>query len=405
MEINLEVTKNFYRTYNSEKRFVLHCGSARSGKTYAIIQYLIIKALEAEEPIIISIVRKTLPSIKKSVLRDFKEVMEALGLFNDEQFNKTDLIYKFNNDSIIEFFSVDQSQKYKGLKRDYLFINEATELSFEEFSQLNMRTIEKSILDWNPSGDCIGDILVEKRPEECDYYHSTYKDNPFLEQTIIDELEALKDIDYDLYRIYALGEKGRSLELIYPKYELVDEIPEEAKFLAIGLDYGYSNDPTAIVEIFKLDNNLYINELCYETQMTNADISNTLVSLDVPKNTILVAESSEPKSNEELKRLGWKSLLPTTKGKDSIMNGIDIIKRHNIFVTSDSLNVINEFKRYKWKTNPTTGDIINVPIDRFNHAMDAIRYIALMMLNINIRGTYNITIGGKGKLQSRITVL
>jgi phage terminase large subunit len=318
-----------------------------------------------------------------------------MGLYNDADHNKSDNIYRLNG-SVFEFFSIDNAQKYRGSKRDILYLNEANEFNYEDVFQLQIRTTQQVYIDYNPSFESgwIYDI-EEQRKGEVDFFRSTYLNNPFLEQSLVDEIERLKDTDADYWTIYGLGERGRSMDLIYQFHE-VDEIPtDRAEFVAIGLDWGFSNDPTTAIEVWKHDNTLYLNELLYKRGLTNSDIAEELRALGVDKRIDIVCDSAEPKSIEELRRFGYRA-HPAKKGPDSILNGIDILKRHRICVTSDSLNLVTELSRYKWMKD-ANGTLLNRPTDAYNHALDAVRYVALNMLSQKKRGQYNISITGAGK--------
>ena len=395
MNLDIEASEVFEWNYGANKRFVINCGGTRSGKTYSILQVLIVKVLQSQDPLLISIVRKTLPSLKKSILRDFVEILQSMGLYNDTDHNKSDNIYRLNG-SVFEFFSIDNAQKYRGSKRDILYLNEANEFNYEDVFQLQIRTTQQVYIDYNPSFESgwIYDI-EEQRKDEVDFFRSTYLNNPFLEQSLVDEIERLKDTDADYWTIYGLGERGRSMDLIYQFHE-VDEIPtDRAEFVAIGLDWGFSNDPTTAIEVWKHDNTLYLNELLYKRGLTNSDIAEELRALGVDKRIDIVCDSAEPKSIEELRRFGYRT-HPAKKGPDSILNGIDILKRHRICVTSDSLNLVTELSRYKWMKD-ANGTLLNRPTDAYNHALDAVRYVALNMLSQKKRGQYNISITGAGQ--------
>jgi len=401
MEVKLEVTPVFQKNWDSNKRFVINQGATRSSKTFSILQVLILRALNSDFPLTISIVRKTLPALKKSVLRDFINILDSLGLYDPSQHNKTDNTIQINN-SLFEFFSIDNAQKYRGSKRDILYVNEANELSYEDIFQLQIRTAQQIFLDYNPSDNqsWIYD-LIDERTEEVDFIKSTYKDNPFLEQVLIDEIERLKDTDDDYYRIYGLGERGNSRDLVYQYHEVEDIPTDKAQLVALGLDWGYSQDPTAVVEVWKAGENLYLNEVLYERGLTNYDISTKLNQLGVLRIHDIVADSAEPKSIEELNRYGFK-VKAAMKGPDSINNGIDILKRYRIHVTSSSTNLIKEFQRYKWLKD-SQGNLTNRPIDAFNHALDAVRYVGLNMLKKSNQGKYNISILGAGEIQHKFT--
>ena len=386
MHLNLKTSELFAKTYNSNKRFVIHQGGTRSGKTYSILQCLIIKALEATSPFTISICRRSMPSLKLSAMRDFINILDSMGLYKDSDHNKTEGTYKLGR-CMFDFLSMDDAAKKRGSKRDILYLNEANELSYEEQFQLVIRTEKQVIIDYNPSDNqsWIYDLL-EERSDEIDFIKSTYKDNPFLGEETIKEIENLKYTDDDYYRIYALGERGSGRTLIF-QYKQIKEIDyHTTQFVGLGMDFGYSNDPTTLVEVWKGGiNDLYIKELCYKTKLTNNDIIGELKKLDVAPHTLIVADSAEPKSIEEIRRAGF-NIKPTKKGKDSINVGIDYIRRHNLLVTEDSINLIKELNNYKWKMN-RDGDMMNQPIDAFNHALDALRYI----------GTYTQSKTGTGK--------
>ncbi len=392
MEVTLSCTPIFQKNWESEKRFVLNQGGTRSSKTYSILQVLVLKALQSEEPIVISIVRKTLPALKKSVLRDFISILDGMGIYDESKHNKSDSTYQLNN-ALVEFFSIDTAAKYRGSKRDYLFLNEANELTFEDIFQLQVRTTRQVFADYNPSDNqsWIYD-LVDQRPDEVDFIKSTYLDNTFLEQSIIDEIEKLRETDEDYWRIYGLGERGSLRDLVYT-FQEVDQIPtDRANLIGFGLDFGYSQDPTAVVAVWKENDNLYLEEVIYEKGLTNDNIAKLLKESGVDRLHDIIADSAEPKSIDELRKYGL-SVKPAFKGPDSIRNGIDILKRHKLFVTKSSHNLIVELNRYKWKKD-SGGNMLNQPVEVWNHALDAVRYIALNLLKVKPAVAYNISIVG-----------
>ena len=386
MHLNIKTSELFSKTYNSKKRFVIHQGGTRSGKTYSILQCLIIKGLEATQPLTISICRRSMPSLKLSAMRDFIGILDAMNLYKESDHNKTEGTYRLGK-CTFDFLSMDDAAKKRGSKRDILYLNEANELSYEEQFQLAIRTEKQVIIDYNPSDNqsWIYDLL-EERSDEIDFIKSTSKDNPFLPQETIREIENLKYTDDDYYRIYALGERGSGRTLIFQYQQIKGIDYHTTQFVGLGMDFGYSNDPTTIVEIWKGGvNDLFVKELLYKTKLTNNDIIGELKKLDVAPHTLIVADSAEPKSIEELRRAGF-NIKPTKKGKDSINVGIDYIRRHNLLVTEDSINLIKELNNYKWRMD-RDGNMTNQPIDAFNHAIDALRYI----------GTYTQSKSGTGK--------
>lgn len=396
MQLDLKVTRVFDFIWNSTKRYVVLQGGTRSSKSWSIMQWILVTCLNADKPMLVSIVRKTLPSLKKSVYRDFIDMLDYYGLYDPELHNKTDNIIKIGQ-CTIEFISLDQSQKIRGAKRDICWINECNETPYESFFQLQIRTSQKVLLDYNPT-EMVGwwIDLKDNRKDEVDFDISTYRDNPFLEPVLINEIERLKEVDPDYYQIYNLGIASRSIEAVF-QYNIVNDIPvDEAQLIALGLDWGFSNDPTALVEVWKKDDNLYINEVLYRNGMTNQDIAEYMKEIGVNKQIDIIADSSEPKSVEEVRRYGFR-IHPAKKSADSIRNSIDILKRHKLYITAESTNIIKEFQLYKWKRDPN-GVLLNVPLDMYNHAIDATRYVALNLLSNKNKGQYNITVGGMNKL-------
>ena len=383
MEVNIQASRVFEDNYEATSRFVVNVGGTRSTKTYSILQVLITKALQ--ETLLISIVRKSLPSLKLSVLRDFIEILETMGLYDSDSHNKTDNTIQVGN-SIIEFFSIDDAQKRRGTKRDILYINEANELTSEDFFQLQVRTTKQVFLDFNPSEVfwAVDEIMPR---EDCTTIHSTFLDNPFLPIDQIEEIKRLKNTDPDYWAVYGLGEFGSGRKLVY-HYNVVDEIPKPAKLIAVGLDWGFSNDPTAIVEVWQFIDELYFRELVYKTGLTNQDIHRHLEMLGIDRSVEIIADSADPKSIEELYRLKY-NIKPAQKGPDSVLKGIDVLKRYKLNVLKTSVNITKELQNYKWVTDKN-GNTLNQPADSFNHGMDAIRYVALNKLGIKPKGTFYV---------------
>ena len=387
-DLEIKTTNVFKKNYDATERFVVNIGGSRSTKTYSILQLLLIKALESTEPLVISIVRKSLPSLRISVMRDFFNILKQLDVYDVESHNKTENTYMLNS-TMFEFFSIDDAQKRRGTKRDILFINEANELNWEDFFQLQIRTTTQIFMDFNPSEYFWYNDKLQIR-DDVKTIHSTYKDNPFLNQDQINEIERLQHTDHQYYQIYALGQFAGAMDRIY-SFTPVDDIPVDvAKLVALGLDFGFTNDPTSLIEVWKHEDNLYLNELLYDKGMTNQDIAEAMKEYNVDRFIDIIADSAEPKSVEEISRMGF-NIKPAQKGPDSIKNGIDILKRHKLHVTKDSINLIKEFNNYKWVTDKD-GNKLNKPIDMFNHALDAVRYVALNKLKTKYSGHYNIRI-------------
>ncbi len=365
----IRTNKVYGHLLRSDKRITVEQGGTRSGKTYNILLWLIFHYSVKNKGKIITICRKSFPSLRASVMRDFFEILRNYGHYYEELHNKSSHEYKLNG-NLVEFISLDQPQKIRGRKRNLLYVNEANELFFEDWQQLIFRTDGKVILDYNPSDTFhwIYDKVIPR--DDCDFYQTTYKDNPFLDAAIVAEIERLKYTDEDYWRVYGLGERGQSRATIF-QFGTLDR-PDKATLLAYGLDFGFSNDPTSLVGVYEYDGSLYLEELIYRTGMTNSDISNLFSSLGMDRRTEIYADSAEPKSIEELYRMGW-NVKPTSKGADSVNAGIDIMKRYRLFATPKSTNLIKELQNYKW-VEDKNGNLLNKPVDAFNHAIDAARY-------------------------------
>lgn len=370
---------------NSQKKIVVEQGGTRSGKTYNILLFIIFKYCTNNNGKIITICRKTFPSLRATVLRDFLTILRNHNIYRDEHHNKSSNEYTlFNN--LVEFTSLDQSQKIRGRKRDLLFINEGNELFWEDWQQLIFRTQEKIILDFNPSDEYhwIYDRVIPR--EDCDFFRTTYLDNPFLEDNIRQEIERLKDTDEQYWQIYGLGERAASRSTVF-KYVEINQIPIVANLIAYGMDFGYSNDPTTFVSVHSFEHNLYIKEHLYRTQMTTTDIHKFLKEENLSRNPIY-ADSSEPRLIAELRGMGH-NIHASLKGKDSINAGIDLLKRYKIHILSSSTNAISEFRNYKWKED-RSGKLTNIPEDKHNHIIDPCRYATYSILSRPNFGKYII---------------
>ena len=381
-----EVTTNkvFKHLATSEKKIVVEQGGTRSGKTYNILLWIIFDYCNRETKKTITICRKTFPAVRGTVMRDFFDIIKGYGIYNESYHSKSSNEYYLNGNRI-EFISLDEPQKIRGRKRDLLFINEANELNFEDWQQLIFRTTEKVVIDYNPSDEFhwIYDQVLTR--EDVEFYQTTYKDNPFLSNIIKEEIERLKTIDENYWKIYGLGERGQSRSLIY-SFTTIKNIPQEAKRVSYGLDFGFTNDPTCLIETFTHGDNMYVKEHIYRTGMTNQDIANEFKRLGLDRRDEIFADSAEPKSIEEIHRMGW-NIKPTFKG--SINIGIDMIRRYKLIVTEDSINTIKELRNYKY-IEDKNGQLTNKPIDAYNHALDSLRYSIVNKLTKPNYGQYAI---------------
>jgi len=374
MEKNVKVSVVFEKNFNAKTKIIVNQGGSRSGKTFSILQLLaLVKAFEGTD-MVFSIVRKTMPALKASAMRDFFEILKANDLYDERNHNKTENTYLLNG-NLFEFMSLDQPQKKRGAKRTYLFINEANELNLEDWIQLSLRTEKQIYLDFNPSMDehWIYDIVIPR--QDCTFIHSTYLDNlKFLPEEMVREIENLKSVDQNYWRIYGLGEIGQIKGLVFTNWEVVDEYPLECKWTSYGLDFGFSNDPTALIKVGFSGGDIFLDEMIYSRGLTNQDIGKWMNQIGITKADEIIADN-QPKCIYEIRLEGF-NIKPTFKGQDSIITGIDIMKRQKFKVTKRSVNLIRELKNYKWKED-AAGNALNVPVDRFNHGIDAVRYVVM----------------------------
>lgn len=381
----IETNVVYEHLLDNTKKIVVEQGGTRSGKTYNIILWIIFQYCTNNNGKIVTICRKTFPSLRATVLRDFISILQQHKVYSEKFHNKSNSEYHLF-DNLIEFISLDQPQKIRGRKRDLLFINEANELYFEDWQQLVFRTQDKIILDYNPSDEYhwIYDKVIPR--EDCAFFKTTYLDNPFVEDSIIKEIERLKDTDEQYWEVYGLGERSASRSTIF-SYVEVNQIPVDANLIAYGMDFGYTNDPTTLVSVYIDNHNLYIKEHLYRTQMTTNDI-NTFLKEEKLLNNPIYADSAEPRLIGELRRMGH-NIFPSIKGKDSVNAGIDLLKRYKIHILSSSNNAISEFRNYKWREDKT-GMLVNIPEDKHNHIIDPCRYATYSILSRPNFGRYTL---------------
>lgn len=372
---------------SNQSKIVALQGSSRAGKTYNALLWIIFSYCNKNTGKVVSICRKTLPSLKATVLRDFLEILRNNELYSEVYHNKTSNEYWLNG-NLIEFFSLDMGSRVRGRKRDMLFINEANEIDYEAWNQLLFRTdgkINGVILDYNPHDQFhwIYDKVLER--DDCNLYITTFMDNPFISETLKDELLRLKDTDPDYWRVYGLGLRGQSRSLVF-KFHIIDKIPDNAKLLSYGLDFGFASDPSALCATYLDGDNMYTKELLYEKGLTNQDLVREFQRLGLDRRDEIYADSSEPKSIEEIHRMGWNI---KGKKKYEINYGIDLVRRYKLHITKDSINGIKELENYKYiedrNNNPT-----NKPLDKFNHFCDSLRYSVVHKLSYPNYGRYAI---------------
>jgi phage terminase large subunit len=379
MQIKIQTTKVFQDLISQQNRICVFQGSSRASKTYNILIYWVYRLLQ-EDNKVLSVVRKTLPALKGSVLRDLKQILIDFGVYDSNKWHSVDGYYELGT-NIIEWFSVDDETKLRGRKRDYLFINEATEVTYDEYIQLVLRTSGRIVLDLNPSlwKSWIYDL---EGNDDVFYTIVTYKDNPFLEQSLINEIEGLRTKDQNLWRVFGEGQKGIPTRVVFNHQQIYETLPSSCKLLGYGVDIGY-NDPNTLVKVYKDGDSIYCEELLYLRSTTISDFIYKIKDLKLNLTDDFIVDSAAPMAIQEMVREGINA-KPVKK--DTILSGVDQIKRSNFFVHKDSKNLLDELNSYVWKSDKN-GNILDEPEDKNNHLLDAIRYV-LQMKQMRNTGVY-----------------
>jgi phage terminase large subunit len=397
----MDVTPVFEKNYDATEKIVINRGGTRSSKTYSIAQlsalWLMTGCYGDNQFCHVgtwSTVRKYRTTLDNTVVKDFEEILNNNDYYNQVEHNKTKKTYSFDK-RVVQFIGADDEQKLRGSKQNILYCNEANELNYrKEFFQLLIRTENKIYLDFNPDDEdvWINTELEQKRKQQerdVNVIVSNYKHNTYLPQSLVQEIELLEKTDKAFWQIYGLGEYGKIEGLIYEKgYELCDSIDSRIPVIAIGIDFGYSTSPAAIVEVRRDGNKLYFREILYRTGYNNREIFEAIKQQKIDTRTKFIADSAEPKTIDELYSFGL-NIHAAKKGKDSVNNGIDILRRFDFVVQSDSSNIIKELKSYKWEID-RNGNRTGKPIKMFDHALDAIRYVALNELAQSNKGVYKV---------------
>lgn len=363
-------TSIYSRNLQSKARIRVNQGSQGSSKTYSILQVIITMCLYGKEKIRCSIVSETLPHLRKGAMYDFFNILILNGLYDPKKHNRSELTYYFPNDSFVEFFSADDPLKVHGFRRDILFMNEAPNIPFDTYMQLEPRTAKVVFLDFNPTRtswihtEVIGNENVE-------YIHSTYLDNPFLPEGEKQSIISKKDRYPDWYRVYGLGETGELEGVVFNNWEQVDDDKFPDVQGVHGMDFGFVNDPTTLIELVKSDGELWVREKLWMYAARTSDIDRNLRMNKVPQDQRIWGDRSEPRLMKELRELGWPIYGCDNIG---IVFSLNQLLEFKINITKGSTNLIKEFRNYMWTKMKGENKYINEPIDDFNHGIDALRY-------------------------------
>lgn len=356
-----------------KKRLKIIQGGSSAGKTIAIL-LLLIDLAQCTEGLLISVVSETMPHLKRGAIRDFLSIMESHKYYKDDRWNRTDYFYQFESGSRIEFFSADSPDKVRGPRRDVLFINECNNVPFETYTQLAIRTKGDIYLDYNPvSQFWVHDEIIPKLDH--DFLIITYKDNEGLPETIVKELESRKD-NKSFWRVYGEGQLGEAEGKIYKNWAIIDEVPHEARLERRGIDFGFTNDPTAIIDVYYYNGGYVLDEIAFLKGLSNKQIVDIIQAQE--QKCLCVADSAEPKSIQEISSYGVM-ITPADKGPDSVVHGIQLVQEASISVTKRSINLIKEYRNYLWMVDKN-GKILNEPDHTFSHSMDAVRYALVQLL-------------------------
>jgi phage terminase large subunit len=369
------------------KRIKVVPGGTSAGKTFGILPILIDKCTK-ESGLEVSVVSESIPHLRRGAMKDFLKIMRLTNRYIDSNWNRSLLTYKFASGSYIEFFSADQDDKLRGARRTHLYVNEANNVSFDAYHQLAIRTSKEIWLDFNPTAAFWAHENISD-DKDADWLTLTYKDNEALPESIVTEIEKAKEkaktSEYwrNWWAVYGLGQIGSLQGTIFNNYEVIDILPSDAKCLGSGIDFGFTNDPTAVIDLYQYNGKIILDECVYEKGLLNKQIADRL-----NKRHNYIADSAEPKSIQEIKAYGY-TVKGAVKGKDSILFGIQLMQEYDFLITKKSTNLIKEFRYYCWDKN-RQGETLNKPIDDYNHGMDAIRYIMTAKFGNKRSGNYSI---------------
>lgn len=364
------------------KRLRILQGGTGASKTISTLLYLIALAQSDKKATLTSIVSESMPHLRKGCIRDFQKIMKEHNYWKDNRWKETSKEYEFETGSVMEFFGADQAEKLRGGRRDRLFINECNNVSFEAFEELEVRTKEFVILDFNPTNEFWVFTDVIGKRDDSELIILTYKDNEALDKQIVDSIEQRKERK-GWFTVYGLGQLGEVEGKIYKGWQIIDELPHEARLERYGLDFGYTNDPTAIVAVYRLNQGYILDEICFQKGLSNKQIADILNNQ--PK-ALVVADSAEPKSISEIYSYGV-NIIGANKGADSVRFNIQIVQDQKMSMTKRSVNVIKEYRNFLWMTD-TQGKVLNEPEHQFKHSMDATSY-AFSSMNLKPKPLYS----------------
>lgn len=392
-KLKIKASSLFVKIQKAKTKYVVLEGGARSSKTYSTLLYFIHDAFKSKGKEY-DIIRETLPALKASAMKDFFEILKRNNIYSKADHNMSDHVYRLHGCNF-NFYSSDDEKKLRGRKRDKILLNEANELTIETFRQVEMRTTEQILMDYNPSEEehWIYDHVIPK--PDCTFIQSTYKDNPFLEKSIVETIKSYEHDDPEYWKIYGLGLRGKRTGLIYQNWDIVPDFPDCTDIL-YGMDFGF-NDPKVVVQLGRIGRDIYIDELLYQSGMVREEFIVELKRLipDRLRTQEQYADSADPETIEVIYRAGF-NIHPADKSADSVLFGIETVKSYRLHITAQSVNVQKDFKNYKWKTDKN-GNTLDQPTHGFSHSPDAVRYPVFThwgkeYRNITSTDTHNVEI-------------
>lgn len=371
-KIQIQASELYEKTRDAKSRFIVHEGGARSSKTFSILMYFITDAYESKGKEY-DIVRETMPALRASAMKDFFLILKHLGVYRESAHNKTERTYRLHGNTFNFYSTKEDPQKIRGRKRDKILLNEANEIPYDVFEQINMRTTEQIVMDYNPSAEehWIYDKVIPLK--DCTFIHSTYKDNPFLEPSIVQAIESYREDDTDTWKIFGQGLRGKRQGLVFTNWDTVPEFPANCSDILYGMDYGF-NDPKVVVKLGRIDREIYVEELLYESNLPREEFIPRLTTL-IPRDQMTkeqYGDSEDPETIEMIYRAGF-NIHPADKGKGSVLSSIESVKAYRLHITDGSVNVIKDFKNWKWKRDKNDKPL-DEPIHAFSHGPAAVRY-------------------------------